>query len=87
MVMGVSIERARLEGPRGQIGVRGVGSVTTMEEAVRKFVERYPFVLDQARVELTLKGFGPGKWEGLTKVLGPLGDEIQNRMTSTTKNG
>lgn len=85
--MGVSIERARLEGPRGQIGVRGVRSVTTMEEAVRKFVDRYPFVLDQARVELTLKGFGPGKLEGLTKVLGPLGDEIQNRMMSTTKNG
>ena len=59
--------------------------MTTTEDAVRKFVEKYPFVLDQARVELILKGFGQGKLDGLTKVLGPLGNEIQSRMTSKSR--
>jgi hypothetical protein len=84
-VMVVSIERAKLKDRTGEMGSGGVGSVTTTEEAVRNFVERYPFVLGQARVELTLRGFGPGKLDGLTKVLGPLGNEIRERMTSKSK--
>ena len=82
--MVVSIEQAKLKDRTGEMG-SGVGSMVTTEEAVRNFVERYPFVLGQARVELTLRGFGPGKLDGLTKVLGPLGNEIRDRMTSKSK--
>lgn len=78
-IMEILLDRVALK--QRDMATAEVGSLTSAEEAAMKLVDKYPFVLDQSEVELDLKGFGPGRLDGLTTALGPLGDEIRNRLT------
>jgi ribosomal protein S11 len=56
----------------------------TAEEALRQFMEKLPKAKDDVRIELILKGFGPGRRGALATILGPMGEEIRSRISRVT---
>ena len=56
----------------------------TAEEALKQFMNRLPDSKDDVRIELILKGFGPGRRGALATILGPMGEDIRNRISRVT---
>ena len=40
--------------------------------------------MDEARIELVLKGFGPGRQGALSTIFGPMGEDIRGRINRVT---
>ena len=57
----------------------------TAQEALNRFMLKFPSVISQASIELICKGFGPGRRGALSMILGPKGYEIQNRVIRITE--
>jgi small subunit ribosomal protein S11 len=53
-------------------------------EALKMFSVKFPELRHQGRVELVLKGFGPGRQGALSTIFGPMGEEIRGRINRVT---
>jgi len=59
------------------------GAATAME-ALKRFTEIYPELRQYGKIELVLKGFGPGRQGALSTIFGPMGEVIRGRINRVT---
>jgi small subunit ribosomal protein S11 len=59
------------------------GAATALK-ALKMFADKYPELREQGRIELILKGFGPGRQGALSTIFGPMGEEIRGRINRIT---
>ena len=79
----VVLSAGRLGLKHSKRGTHEAGAATA-HEALKRFATKFPDVTDEGRIELVLKGFGPGRQGALSTIFGPMGEDIRGRINRVT---
>jgi small subunit ribosomal protein S11 len=79
----VVLSAGRLGLKHSKRGTHEAGAATA-HEALKRFATKFPDVMDEAKIELVLKGFGPGRQGALSTIFGPMGEGVRGRINRVT---